>query len=268
MNKSNLASSFLANRRSQPLCLLLLALVIASFSANAKADLVASLDFNNGFSGRTQSGAAAVGSAGDTWNGSASFFNFVGTEASGNTGNTPPFVPFELLDPTGASSGVSYQMTFVNDGIGFNGAFDAAAASTQAAGTEDLTGDYLFVGTADAGDSMNFEISGLTNNTDYQLYLYGVGDAANQGATWTLNGTSQTTSYDGNITLDEGADYVVFNFNTGANTSQSFIATELAGNIAVNGFQIFEATAIPEPSSIVLVSLATLIGLPIRRRSP
>lgn len=256
-------SKFLARTLFTFVC----ASIAAITATDARAGLVASLDFNAGFSGQTQIGAAAAGQAGDTWNGSASFFNFVGTEQpSGNTGGTAPFAPFELLDSTGAASGVSYQLTFVNDGIGFNGAFDAAGTSTQATGVENLTGDYLFVGSADAGDSLNFVLSGLNTNTDYELYVYGVGDGENQGATWTLGATSKTTSYDGNTTLDQGADYAVFSFNTGANTTQSFTATEFQGNIAVNGFQIVEVSEVPEPSSSVLLALAAVVGLPVRRR--
>jgi len=242
--------------------------VLAMIPTNIQADIVlGNLDFNNGFSNRTHSGAAADGSAGDFWNASPTFFGFVGTEApSGNTGGTAPFGAVELSDTTGAASGISYQMTFTNDGFGFNGAFDAAGTSTQATGVEDFLGDYLFVGSADAGDSLNFEFTGLTANTNYEVLLYGVGDDANQGATWTLNGTSLTTSYDGNATLDEGADFVRFAFNTGAGTTQSFTATEFAGNIAVNGFQLVETTAVPEPSSMVLFAMAVLPGLATRRR--
>lgn len=223
---------------------------------NARADLVVGLDYNNGFSGNTQSGGAAVGSAGDVWNGSASFFNFVGTETpSGNTGGTAPFGFFELSDATGAASGVSYQMTLVQDGVGFNGPFDAAGSSKQASGVESLMGDYLFVGGADAGDSMVFNLAGLTLDTDYELFLYGVGDNVGQGATWTFGGSSLTTSYDGNTTLDEGSDYVKFAFNTGSNATLTFTATELGGNIAVNGFQLNQITTVPEPASASMVAV-------------
>lgn len=116
--------------RLQKLICVIVFAVTSTLSTNVQADVVVGgLDYNNQFSGRTQTGAAAMGNAGDIWNGSASFGGFVGTETpSGNTGATAPFGAFELLDPAGAASGVSYQMTFINDGVGFNSAFDAAGS--------------------------------------------------------------------------------------------------------------------------------------------
>lgn len=240
------------------------ALLMAQLITSAHAGLVASLDYNSNFSGLTQSGAAAIGDAGDVWNASPTFFGFVGTETpSGNTGGTAPFGPVELLSPDGVGSGVSYQMTLVEDGFGFNGAFEntGAVAGSSAA---NLLADYVFVGGADAGDSLSFELSGLTPNTQYMLYLYGNGDAIGQGATWTLNGDSKVSAYDGTPSIDEGAEYVTFTFDTGAGTTQAFAATELTGGIAVNGFQL-EVTAIPEPSSLVMVGTLAC-GMVARRR--
>lgn len=236
--------------------------------SNAQAEIVlTNLDFNQAFSGITQSGAGAVGTAGDTWNGSASFGGFVGTETpSGNTGGTSPFGAFELLGPTGVASGISYQMTFVNDGIGFSGVF-ANFPAVAGSPISDLMGEYLFVGGADAGDSFNFTLSGLATNTDYAVYLYGNGDAIGQGATWTLNGASQTSAFDGTSTIDLGGEYARFEFNTGASTTQAFSAGALGASFAVNGFQLTAtATAIPEPSSFALVGIVGLAGLVRRRR--
>ena len=231
---------------------------------NISADQVlANLDFNSGFSGVTQSGAGVVGSAGDFWNASPTFFGFQGTETpSGNTGGTAPFGSVELNGPSGAGSGISYQMTFVNDGFGFNGAFEnfGAVAAVSAA---NLLGDYAFVGDADGGDTLNFELSGLQTDTTYSLYLYGNGDSIGQGATWTLNGNSQTTAFDGTASFDDGGEFVLFTFNTGNNTTQSFAATELTGGIAVNGFQLTLPTAIPEPTSFGLLAV---IGATLFRR--
>ena len=193
-------------KASQSIHLATLALSIALSASSTQAETVlANLDFNNGFAGgTTQVGPAAVGTAGDTWNGSQSFGGFVGTETpSGNTGGTAPFGAFELLNTAGAASGISYQMTFVNDGGGSSGAFDNFGA-VAATGASNLLGDYLFVGGADAGDVLNFTLSGLSANTDYALYLYGNGDMLGQGATWTLDGASQTSAFDGTATLDQG----------------------------------------------------------------
>lgn len=242
-------------------------LAVAFLATSAPAEVVvANLDYNNQFSGNTQSGAVAVGTAGDFWNASATFGGFQGTETpSGNTGGTAPFGSFELLNTVGMASGVSYQMTFINDGIGFNSAFEnlGAVPATSAA---NLLGDYAFAGGADAADAMNFELSGLTTDTTYSLYLYGNGDAMGQGATWTLDGVSATSAFDGTSTIDEGGEYAKFTFNTGAGTTQAFAATELGGNIAINGFQLTQITAIPEPSSAAFVAFAGLLGVIRRRR--
>lgn len=243
-------------------------MAIALMISNAQAEMVlANLDFNERFSANTsQSGAGAVGTAGDFWNGLASFPNFLGTETpSGNTGGTAPFGAFELLGPTGVASGISYQMTFANDGFDSRGVFDRLL---QVAGSpiSNLMRDYLFIGGADAGDSFNFTLSGLATNTDDAVYLYGNGNAANQGATWTLNGATQTSVFDGTSTIDLGGEYARFEFNTGARATQAFSAGALGTSFAVNGFQRM-ATAIPEPSSFALVGLAGLVRHRCRQRT-
>lgn len=252
--------------RSAHLLLATGAIAMASFAANANAEIVlVNLDYNSQFSGNTMSGAAAVGNVGDIWNASPTFGGFVGTETpSGNTGGTAPFGPVELLDTTGALSGIFYQMTFVNDGtFGFNQAFDNLSA-VAGSGAENLLRDYAFVGGADAGEALSFVISGLDTNTTYSLYLYGNGDALGQGAVWDLNGVQQTSAFDGTLSIDEGGEYVRFTFDSGANTSQSFSATHLTGGIAVNGFQL--TTAVPEPSSAILLGLVSVGGMLRRRR--
>ena len=235
--------------------------------SSAKAEVVlANLDYNSGFSGVTQSGAAVVGNAGDFWNASPTFFGFVGTETpSGNTGATAPFGAVGLNNSAGVASGISYQMTFTNDGFGFNGAFENLGA-VAAASAANLLGDYAFVGGADGGEALNFELSGLTPNTQYNLYVYGNGDSLGQGATWNLNGITKTTAFDGTATFDEGGEYALFSFNTGAATTQTFTATELTSGIAVNGFQLTQPTAIPEPSSTILFTCCAAMAV-LRRRS-
>lgn len=240
---------------------------IAATALPTKAEVViANLDYNSGFSGATQSGAAVVGNTGDFWNASPTFFGFVGTETpSGNTGGTAPFGAVGLNGPSGAASGVSYQMSFTNDGFGFNGAFENFGAVSAVAATN-LLGDYAFVGDADAGEALTFELSGLNPNTNYNLYVYGNGDGLGQGATWTLNGLTQTTAFDGTATFDEGGEFALFSFNTGAGTTQTFAATELTTGIAVNGFQLTLPTAIPEPSSATLIILVGTIAFRRRRK--
>lgn len=241
------------------------AMTMTLLATNVQADTVlVNVDFNNGFSGITQSGAAAVGTAGDVWNATPTFGGFTGIEGSGNFGNTAPYGAFELNDTTGALSGISHSVDFVNDGVGFTGIF--ANGSVAATGGQNLLGDYVYVGGADAGDSFLFELSGLATNTDYSLYLYGNGDQSGQGATWTLNGSSQTSGLDGTATYDQGGEFAKFSFNTGASTTQAFAAAAAPdGAFAVNGYQL-TVSAIPEPSSLALSAFAGLSGMITRRR--
>lgn len=253
-------------RNWKPIRIAALAMTL-TLSATAQGEIVlGNVDYNVGFSGDTQSGSAVVGTIGDLWNASPTFFGFGGTETNGNTGTTAAdFGPFELLDPSGAASGISYQMTFNNDGFGFNGAF-ANPGAVAATDIVDLMADYAFVGGADAGESLDFVLSGLANDTTYTLYLYGNGDAAGQGALWTLDGVGKSTAFDATSTIDEGGEYVTFTFDTGTETTQAFSANELGGSIAINGFQL-TTTAVPEPASAAVLFLAGAAGVAKRRRS-
>lgn len=243
-----------------------LALACLFSNAYVQADtVVLGVDFNAGFSGITQSGAAADGNAGDVWNATPTFGGFTGIESNGNFGTTPPYGSFELNDKSGALSGISHSVSYINDD---NGGFDGVFSnpSVTATGGQNLMGDYIFVGGADAGDSLQFELSGLATDTAYAIYLYGNGDTIGQGATWTLNGASQTSALDSSATWDLGGEYARFEFNTGANTTQSFAASEFNGGFAVNGYQLALVTAVPEPTSLLLIGLASMTGFATRRR--
>jgi endoglucanase len=170
--------------------------------------------------GPTMSGAAALGSAGDLWNGLS------GASGSG----------ISLIYSDGSNSPVS--MAFTSGG-GYN-VYDYSG-STPFIGTpyNALMETYLY----NDGVPQTITLSGLQTNSAYSLALY---NAANSGAAgrttyFTVNGTTLSSTWNGsNSTLITGIDCVYFALVvSGSNGS---LVINYTGNSTaegdINGFQI------------------------------
>lgn len=212
---------------------LCMALAISLISANASAVINVDLGTGQG----TFSGQGVYADPGnDIWN------DFAATGWDDIT--TGP-----LLASDGALTGVAITVS--------------AGGDWRYGNNNAMLGDYAFTSLGDR-DARTITISGLDTDTKYTLYLYGAGDASDQGTAFSFGGkTAHTTGYPGsNYVL--GENYVVMSVSTDAlgNIAGSWTNSTLTapGNAygAFNGIQI-----VPEPATLMLLSLG---GMLIRRR--
>lgn len=252
------ALSFKANSLAIALFLPVLASATI-FADHAKAELIINVDFGPAtgplYSG---AGAASFGDASQTWNG------VIANSATG------------LLDSTGTATSVGIE--FVGGGN-----FSNQPASANLAGADALMQDYRFT----FGDR-RIDINGLTPGDVYDIYIYSAGNGTtlNQGSQFFVPADTGGTTYsptlglkddpdnpfttaDGSASLTLGVNYQRF---TGVIGSGGFLSFEQGRNIGetgggqvINGFQLHTATAIPEPSSLAVLGLAS-IGLAGYRR--
>jgi hypothetical protein len=105
----------------------------------------------------------------------------------------------------------------------------------------------------------------LEANQDYTLYLFGVGNDANQDTTFTFDGVDKTTAATA-VGADEAGHFVTYDFTTGADLTGFTLDFKFANSTdqwgAFNGLAL---VAVPEPSSTALLGLGGL-ALILRRR--
>jgi hypothetical protein len=212
--------------------------------------------------GPTQSGAALIGSAGDTWNGiSDSMLTFSsypsGASASG----------LALNYANGGASGVTMSLTG-------DGTYDAnepnwgntSAFTTAASPYSNLMEDLIY-----ANSPQSITLSGLAANTAYNLIIYSAGDqnvGAGRTSTFTVNGNTQTSFWNGTTsTLIAGQTYVQYNsaltdglgklvINFGVAGGSGALETDLTG---------FQLAAAPEPSTWAMLAAGGVVLLGYRR---
>jgi hypothetical protein len=144
--------------------------------------------------------------------------------------------------------------------------------------------------TNSTSDGEEFEVTGLTadEGKSFTLYVYGAGSALGQGGTFsvltapggTVVGTSESTNTSATALIDS-----VYTSNTGSTLAAAGTSwNELTGTVsatgtvtveeqlgpsgvkvAMNGFQLDIALPVPEPSSVLLLSMGAA-GILTRRR--
>ena len=215
----------------------------------------------NGAGGSTsaQTGAAVIGSAGDSWNMAAS------QNGSGSLNS--------LLDTGGAATSVGLTYSAASqwnehDTSGANNYYnDTAFHGTP---YENLMASYLVAG---RGNS-NVSLTGLTAGGEYSIYFYTQANKNTNGRVVDFNANGVTTS-----TTQVDAD----NLNTfvlGQNYAFADTFADGSGNLTItfnsgdsyegdfNGFQLVgsDAAAAPEPSTAGLMLLALGAGVRFLRR--
>ena len=191
-----------------------------------------------------------------------------------------------LIDTDGQVTGVG--ITF-----GIHGSFLSAPGQQQLGTWEDLMQDYVYISAPTAAEvaSNTGLIFGLEAGKFYDLYLYGQGNnflnaySEGQNTLFTIGGISKQTSWDGieggDGLLAAGIEYVKFSAQASPTGQISFnwanvvagpggnVATDLDGHGSrfgvLNGIQIVDVTAVPEPAAALLGALG-LLGLLRRRR--
>jgi hypothetical protein len=226
----------------------------------------------------TMSGAAAVGSAGDIWNGLGGL-----AYSAYPLGATAVGVP--LVDSTGAATPVTLSLSAPNGTYGANsvnwnnhstysyiGPFpnlneNAAFVLTPTLYSA-LTGTMLVANTA--GNPGNVTLSGLAPNQAFDLYLYNAGDAnigAGRTSTFIVNGITQTSTWMADThalvagdsyteyvnAMSDGAGNLVITFGDGSGVTESDL----------NGLQL---QAVPEPGTLALLASGAVLLLGYQRR--
>jgi len=203
------------------------------------------------------SGAAVIGSAGDTWNGLGGFaYSAYPGGATFTSGNLHYF--------NGGVSGVTLTLSAPSGTYDANspnwGNHSPFSWATLADETGDIGYPYTPYATlmasclvANSTTATGFvTLSGLTPNAGYNVYTYSASDEGSAGrtSTFVVNGVTQTSTYDGaTSTLVEGVDYLEF---AGVTASATGTLTINFGNFInsesdFNGFQIEPAATNSPP---------------------
>lgn len=224
----------------------ILACVLLAANSQAKADFTTGLidmDFDPFPESTTQTGAALIGSASDTWNSGVLHPPGVLKLANGNVSN-------------GVTISLAGQTSAIIGGPTF--------ASTP---YSPLMYDGYIVGT---GKTMTLTFNGLTASQPYNLYLYSVGVAVsdeNRTTTFTIAGNSRSANDAGSPSaFVEGVNYVHFGSQPADASGQIAITIQGSGGSQIsdqstfggiiNGFQI---APVPAPDTMTLV----VTGLPL-----
>lgn len=234
---------------------LLVCLLVGAPRASAA---VINVDFQDlGAESVTYSGFGAAPSAGTVWNGLG-----MGTGSGVAIFNG-------LVDSTGAATGVGIEVGKSSRAVNRTASVFAGHAAL------DLLAEYVFVnsGSATNVETKTVTLTGLNPAHSYALYLYGVGDRADQNTQFTVGSLTQVTAGPNPATtsLTLGEDYVVF----------AGVAPDLSGRLAIryanviddgsasrfaafNGLQVVSST--PEPGAAALAALAGAFVTLRRRR--
>jgi hypothetical protein len=204
------------------------------------------------------SGAAVIGSAGDTWNGLGGF-----TYSAYPNGAT--FTSGTLLYANGAASAITLSLSAPSGTYDANASGFGNHSPFSWASLADENGDIGYPYTpyavlmasclvANSTTATGFvTLSGLVPNAPYNLYTYNASDqneAAGRASTFTVNGVTQVSTYDGVTTnLVQGVDYLAF---AGVTASASGTLTIDFGDMInsesdFNGFQLQPAAGAPPP---------------------
>ena len=187
-----------------------------------------------------------------------------------------------LINSSGQSTGVGIS-------LGINGGYLSAPGQQENGGAglgyQSLMSDYVFLSATTDADVLtkNGSITGLDPLKLYDIYLYAQGDnflgeySDGQNALITVNGISKQTSWDGvpggDGLLVEGIEYVRFTVTPNASGQVNFSYSNVVTGVnaasdldglnsrfaVINGIQIVDIAAVPEPSVALLGAAGLLV---------
>lgn len=254
-------------------------LIGSALSAGLSAQVI-NIDFDESSVTSIYQGLAA---APDPAGGSAQWNRVTGS-------GTTTITASSLMDSDGDSTGIGIE-------LGINGSYLELAGQQEMGGNmevlQDLMADYVFLSSPTNSQiaTKSGRIFGLDPGKLYDVYLYSQGDdftedfSPGQNGLFTINSLSKQTSWDGVVGGDglliEGIEYVRFSVFADSlgeiDFSYSNVVSGPGGNVVtdldginsrfavINGIQIVDVAAVPEPSALLLGGIG-LLGLLRRRR--
>ena len=241
----------------------LAALAAASLAGTAYASTVVDVEFwNNGNAGsgtfQSQIGAYTADSV------SSPKWNVISVVGGGATGTTSG-----LVTSAGTATGVGISYSYA----------DAFNAYTKTSPNNNLLDSYT---ASVSGYGNNVTLSGLTDNGNYQLYLYGSSAGySGAGTLFTFTAGTATPAASSNNetvvpatpspasgTFQLNSNYVIFNVTASASGTIEIIPKPLSGTPYlpthntgnVNGLQLV-SSSVPEPATLGLVVGVGALGL-------
>lgn len=230
--------------------LVAMSLVVACVASTASATLI-NIDINGKGSAApvTYSGAAAIGTTGDTWNGYL-------VDSSLGTRVVSPAQSGFLQDSAGAATTVKFQIGAVcSDGpVGIAG--NALANDLCYVRSPNVTNDLA------PPTSTTFTLQGLQANGLYDIYLYAAAPVVNYTSSFTVGATTKTTAHSAfGGTWVEDTNFVKFSsVAAGADGSLQGIFAGDANGTSYAVWSGVQIQSVPEPSTLVMLVVG-LLGL-------
>ena len=223
-----------------------LMLGLAALLATTPSRATTTVDFH--FGPLTQTGAAAVGTAADSWN------------ASDATNGGPVL----LKDTAGAATTISATWTSADSWDVTRAIYSDAGGAPMDAATTGLMNSFVASYSYKPGaTNLALHLAGLAHSQAYTLVLYGAGDIKNEGTIFTVTGagtyTGATSGLDRKISNGPGVAYVVIPVVSSASGTLSVsTAKNLSPFAFCNGFQLVSQQAsTPAPAPVAQTAAAT-----------
>ena len=235
----------------------LVACLVMASSAASHAQLLVNVDFDSpgASNGSTSAnGAAVLGTSGDYWN------NFGGNYAL----------------PTGTLSNSGGLVNSGNTATGIVLSTPTGSAGEYSDGSGSPTPGFLMTGYSFGSQTLTLSNLTAYNGDTFTLEVYGAGNVAGQGSTFTLSGSSTASDFTSGTdrTIASGTEDAYDEFTgtiSGGTLSIAATPNDSGQNTAiVNGFQLQltpGSEAVPEPSTwaLMLAGVTALVVFSRRR---